>query len=210
LRTEEITGTAILSALVVVFDYTLKFAGIKIPFPLFPVLKFDLDGIPIVLSLLLYGPYSALVTCFVAFVAILARSGAVVSASMKAIAEFGTVLGMVPFYRIHSSRFKGLAIVSGISARVLVMVFANLAAWPLVFQSVEAAIAFIPFLAVFNAIAGAISMSGGYLIHKALAKRAPTLLANSQRQNRYSRIRVQCWMPVRYVQTTAFWTPRRM
>jgi len=186
LRTEQITGTAILSALVVVFDYTLKFAGIKIPFPLFPVLKFDLDGIPIVLSLLLYGPYSGLATCFVAFVAILARSGAVLSASMKAIAEFGTIAGMVPFYKIHSTGSRGLAIVSGISVRVLIMVFANLAAWPLVFQSVDAAIAFIPFLAAFNVIAGAISISGGYLIHKALATRAPTLLQNTQRQNRQS------------------------
>jgi len=184
LRTEQITGTAILSALVVVFDYTLKFAGVKIPFPMFPALKFDLDGIPIVLSLLLYGPYSAVVTCFVAFVAIVARSGAVVSASMKALAEFGTILGMVPFYKIDSSGSKGLATVSGMLARVVIMLVANLAAWPLVFQSVQAAVAFVPFLAVFNAIAGAISIFGGYLIHAALAKRVPGLLPNTQRQNR--------------------------
>lgn len=175
-RTEEITGTAILSALVVVFDYTLKFMGVKIPFPLFPVLRFDLDGVPIVLSLLLYGPYSASATCFVAFVAILARSGLVLNASMKALAEFGTILGMVPFYKIHSSGLRGFAIVSGASVRVLIMVFANLAAWPLIFNSVEAAVAFIPFLAAFNVIAATISISGGYLIHTTLAKRAPGLV----------------------------------
>jgi len=171
-----------LSALVVVFDYSLKFTGVKIPFPLFPVLKFDFDGIPIVLSLLLYGPYSAFVTCFVAFVAILARSGAALSASMKALAEFGTIIGLVPFYKTNSAGSRGLAIISGVSMRIAMMVFANLAAWPLVYQSAEAAIAFIPFLAVFNAIAGVISISGGYLIHGALAKRAPALLPNVQKQ----------------------------
>lgn len=171
-----------MSALVVVFDYSLKFAGVKMPFPVFPVLKFDFDGIPIVLSLLLYGPYSAFATCFVAFVAILARSGAALNASMKALAEFGTILGLIPFYKMNSAGSRGLAVVSGVLVRVLIMVLANLAVWPLVYQSAEAAIAFIPFLAVFNAIAGVISISGGYLIHRALAKRAPALLPNAQKQ----------------------------
>jgi len=176
LTTQVVTGTAILSALVVVFDYTLKFTGVKIPFPLFPTLRFDLDGVPIVLSLLLYGPYSAVVTCFVAFVAILARSGIVLSASMKALAEFGTILGLIPFYKIHSNGAKAFAVLSGTSSRVLVMTLANLAVWPLIFASLQAAMAFVPFLAVFNAIAAVISISGGYLIYAALAKRAPALL----------------------------------
>jgi len=162
--------------LVVVFDYTLKFTGVKIPFPLFPTLRFDLDGVPIVLSLLLYGPYSAVVTCFVALVAILARSGIVLSASMKALAEFGTILGLIPFYKIHSNGAKAFAVVSGTSSRVLLMVLANLAVWPLIFTSLEAAMAFVPFLAVFNVIAAVISISGGYLIYAAVGKRAPALL----------------------------------
>jgi riboflavin transporter FmnP len=162
--------------LVVVFDYSLKFSGVKIPFPMFPTLRFDLDGVPIVLALLMYGPYSAITTCFVAFVAIVARSGLVLNASMKAIAEFGTILGMIPFCKTNPGRFSRLGIMSGMSSRVLLMVFANLAVWPLVFQSADAAIAFIPFLAAFNAIAAAISITGGYLIHRALAKRAPALM----------------------------------
>lgn len=181
MNTREITGTAILSALVVVFDYVLKFAGIKIPFPIFPILKFDLDGIPIVLSLLLYGPYSAVTTCFVAFVAILARSGDALSASMKALAEFATVLGMIPFYRINSNRLRWLAIIPGIATRVVVMIVATLAVWPLLFKSLNAVIAFIPFSALFNAAAGVICIVGGFLVYEALSKRAPALLPNGNR-----------------------------
>lgn len=183
MNTREITGTAILSALVVVFDYALKFAGMKIPFPIFPILKFDLDGIPIVLSLLLYGPYSAVTTCFVAFVAILSRSGDALSASMKALAEFATVLGMIPFYRINSNRLRWLAVIPGIATRVVVMAVATLAAWPLLFKSLNAVIAFIPFSALFNAVAAVIGIAGGFLVYEALSKRAPALLPNGNKHN---------------------------
>lgn len=165
-----------MSALVVVFDYTLKFSGVKIPFPIMPAMKFDLDGIPIVLALLLYGPYSAVTTCFVAFVAILARSGAAVSASMKALAEFGTVLGLLPFYRINPKGFRLFGVASGALSRILIMIAATLTVWPLIFQSEQAALAFVPFLAIFNAIAAVVSISGGYMVFKALARRAPSLL----------------------------------
>jgi riboflavin transporter FmnP len=175
-RTRWITGTAIMSALVVVFDYTLKFSGVKIPFPMMPTMKFDLDGIPIVLALFLYGPFSALTTCFVAFVAILARSGAALSASMKALAEFGTVLGLLPFYKINPKGFRLFGIASGALSRILLMVMATLVTWPLIFQSEQAVLAFVPFLAIFNAIAAVVSISGGYIVYKAIARRAPALL----------------------------------
>lgn len=182
LRTRQITGTAMMSALVVVFDYALKFAGVKIPFPLFPSMKFDLDGIPIVLALLLYGPYSASATCFVAFAAILARSGVALSAGMKALAEFGTIVGLVPFHSGNPGGLRRIAIVSSVSSRVLFMVAATLAVWPLLFSSADAALAFTPFLAGFNVAAGAVSISGGYLVHKALMRRVPSLLPSKRTQ----------------------------
>lgn len=74
-RTAVITGTAILSALVVVFDYTLKYSGLKIPFPWMPTLKFDFTGIPILLSFLMYGLPSAFTTSLIALFAIVVRSG---------------------------------------------------------------------------------------------------------------------------------------
>ena len=54
-RTVVLTGTAIMAALVIVFDYTLKYSGLKIPFPWYPNLKFDFTGVPIVMSLFMYG-----------------------------------------------------------------------------------------------------------------------------------------------------------
>ncbi len=93
-KSTKLTGTALLAALVVVLDYALKFSGLKIPFPWMPTLKFDFTGIPITLSLLMYGLPSALTTSLVAFIAIIARSGDMVGASMKFAAEFSTVLGL--------------------------------------------------------------------------------------------------------------------
>jgi riboflavin transporter FmnP len=52
LSTRTLAGTAVLAALVVVFDYTLKYANLKIVFPWLIYLKFDFTGVPIVLSLL--------------------------------------------------------------------------------------------------------------------------------------------------------------
>jgi riboflavin transporter FmnP len=176
--TRLVAGTAIMSALVVVFDYSLKFMGVKIPFPFFPTWRFDLDGVPIVIALMVYGPYSSFVTCAVAFVAILARSGQVVSASMKALAEFATILGMIPFYRVRSGRSRVVAMGSGVLSRALIMITANLAMWPLFFKSLESALVFVPFSALFNGIAGTISIFGGYLIYEAIARRAPNLMSN--------------------------------
>ena len=180
-RAQWITGTAIMSTLVIVLDYALKFSGIKIPFPLLPTLKLDFDGVPIVLALFLYGPYSALTTCFVAFAAILARSGAALSASMKALAELGTVLGLLPFCKMNPRGFRLLGVASGTLSRIVVMIVTTYVFWPLIFQSQQAALAFLPFLAVFNAVAAVITISGGYLVYRALTKRAPTLLATNDR-----------------------------
>ncbi len=91
-----------LAALVVVFDYALKFSGLKIPFPWLPFLKFDFTGVPIALALLLYGLSSGATTSVVASLAILARSGDLVGATMKAIVEFSTVSGIAICLRLPS------------------------------------------------------------------------------------------------------------
>ncbi|MGQ9506844.1 MAG: hypothetical protein ACUVTB_03160 [Candidatus Bathycorpusculaceae bacterium] len=72
ITTTALAGTAILAALVVVFDYTLKYSGLKVPFPWLPILKFDFTGIPIVLSLLLFGLAPGAFTSAIAVLAILA------------------------------------------------------------------------------------------------------------------------------------------
>jgi len=65
-KTAKLTGTAILAALVIIFDYSLKFSGLKIPFPWMPFLKFDFTGVPIVVSFLLFGTSSSAITSTIA------------------------------------------------------------------------------------------------------------------------------------------------
>ena len=134
-KSSKLTGTALLAALVIVFDYALKFSGLKIPFPWMPTLKFDFTGIPIALSLFMYGPVSALTTSLVAFVGILARSGDVIGASMKFAAEFSTVLGLGlgvrAAERLTPLVQKGAGLALGVAFRVVAMSVANILVLPL-------------------------------------------------------------------------------
>jgi riboflavin transporter FmnP len=176
-KTTVLVGTAVLGALVVVFDYTLKFSGWKIPFPWLPILKFDFTGIPIVLSLLLYGLRSGATTSAVALLAIVLRSGDLVGASMKALAEFSTIFGMALFRNRRSRVGRVLSFALGLTVRVAIMSVFNLVVLPI-------SITLLPLIGAFNVVAGSISMFGGYLIHEAMVRRA--LLKTSATASRLS------------------------
>ncbi|MFQ6075304.1 MAG: hypothetical protein ACE5Z5_04095 [Candidatus Bathyarchaeia archaeon] len=183
-RTVTLVGTAVLGALVVVFDYTLKFSGLKIPFPWFPLLKFDFTGIPIVVSALLYGLPSGATTSAIAFLAILFRSGDLIGPSMKALAEFSTVLGMAPFIKRTDRTGKAVSLALGLVLRIVTMSLANLIVLPIFYSKYYtflAAVLFLPLLGVFNTMQGSISIFGGYLIHEALARRVPSITNPHQR-----------------------------
>lgn len=175
-RAKYLVDVATLSALVVVFDYALKFSGWKIPFPWFPTLRFDFSGIPIMLSMFLYGVQAGGMTSAVAFFAILVRSGDPVGASMKAIAEFATMLGVVPFAMRSERNWRALSVAIGIMLRVAVTSVANLVVLPVVYGwKFLASISFLPWLGLFNGIQGSISILGGYVIYEGIAKRIPAL-----------------------------------
>jgi len=164
-----LAGTAILGTLVVVFDYSLKYSGFKIPFPWLPYLKFDFTGVPIVLSLLFFGLASGITTSAVALLAILARSGDVVGATMKALAEFSTILGMAIGLRLLKRNTKLTKILSsalGLSLRSIVMLLANL----IVFPTMAVTYA-IPLLILFNVIQGSISIIFGYFLYGVVAQK---------------------------------------
>jgi riboflavin transporter FmnP len=172
LKLTALSGTAVLGALVVVFDYTLKFSGLKIPFPWLPFLKFDFTGIPIVLSLLLYGVKPGATTSIIALSAILLRSGDLLGASMKGLAEFATILGMTIGLQLHRNVRRPLSIGIGIAMRGLIMCMANIVVLPIAYSMpFEAAIAMIPLLTVFNCVQGAISILVGYFIYEAIKRR---------------------------------------
>jgi riboflavin transporter FmnP len=177
-KTTKLAGTAVLGALTVVFDYTLKFSGLKIPFPLFPTLKFDFTGIPIVLSYLLFGFSSGATTSSIAFLAILFRSGDAIGPLMKAIAELSTIAGMALFTRRTNRIGKAMSITLGLVLRVAVMSVVNLIVLPIFYAqyyTFSAAVLLLPLIGVFNIIQGSISIFGGLLIHKAIAGKIPLI-----------------------------------
>lgn len=181
ISTRTLAGTAVLGALVVVFDYTMKYSALKIRFPWLPFLKFDFTGIPIVLSFLLFGLMSGVTTSTVAFLAILGRSGDVIGSSMKGLAELSTILGMALGLMLlkNPTKFrKPTSFVLGISSRSLIMVCTNLI---LIFTGVltlygpyaEIPVIVSLLVGAFNAIQGSISILGGYFIHEAVMRRTP-------------------------------------
>lgn len=183
--TRILAGTAILAALVVVLDYGWKYSYLKIAFPWLPFLKFDFTGIPIVLAYLLFGIAPGLITAVIASIAILARSGDFVGASMKGFAEFSTVAGMATGLLLIK-RFKFVsAFTFGSISRALIMICAN---WALIYAGVipiSAAYKDVPLVMVlligaFNVIQGAISMIGGYSIFEAIRRRAPSLIERTK------------------------------
>jgi riboflavin transporter FmnP len=179
--TARLTGTAILAALVIVFDYALKFSGLKIPFPWMPFLKFDFTGVPIVVALLLFGLASSANTSAVASLGIVARSGDLIGGAMKGIAELSMVVGMAAgLYlaeRISSSRVIRMAgmLAVGVVTRILVMSVWNLLVLPNFYGvPLNATIGMLPLLALFNAMQGAMTVALGYTLHEAYVRRVPT------------------------------------
>ncbi len=177
-RTSRLTGTALLAALVIVFDYALKFSGLKIPFPWMPALKFDFTGIPIALSLLMYGLPSALTTSLVAFIGIVARSGDMISAAMKFAAEFSTVLGLALGMKLAGRLAprvqKGSGLALGIILRVAAMSVANILVLPLYGYPAEVVYGMLPLVAAFNVAGGAITILLGAFLDEAIRRRFPT------------------------------------
>ena len=179
IKSSTLAVTTLLSALVVVLDYTMKYSNLKIPFPMLPFLKFDFTGIPIVLSCLLVGFAPGVLASAVATAAILARSGDVIGSSMKGLAEFVTILGIAIGLKLRLN--MSIVFVLGISFRVVVMTGANLLLIQGGIMAMPQSYADIPvvfglLLGVFNAIQGGISVLGGFVVFQALRRRAPSLV----------------------------------
>ncbi|MGQ9543394.1 MAG: hypothetical protein ACUVTM_04830 [Candidatus Bathyarchaeia archaeon] len=172
-RSVSVTGTAVLGALVIIFDLALWSLRVKIPFPFFPRLRLDISGIPIVLSLLIYGPTSGFATSVILFLSISFRDP--LSAFMRALAELSTVTGMIPFYSKRSKSGILMSIIGGITLRVIVMSASNMIFLPLFsILTWGAAATMLPFIAGFNVMAGAISCIGGYMLYGTLLRRLKT------------------------------------
>ena len=87
-RSVLVAGTSILGAVVAILE-TSRF--LRIPFPLFPLLKFDVVGIPMVFTYLFFGLPPSVVTCLVSLLIISVRNP--FGGIMKCTAELATIVG---------------------------------------------------------------------------------------------------------------------
>jgi hypothetical protein len=121
-------------------------------------------------------------TSIVASSAILARSGDVVGSSMKGLAEFSTVAGMIAGLRLFTRLKIVGSIASGLTSRVLIMTVSNLTliyTGVMLLPSTYEGVSWLWILLVgtFNVMQGAVSAVGAYIVYEAIKRRAPSLIS---------------------------------
>jgi len=171
-----------LGSMVAVLDWIFKIGGLKIPFPLLPMLRFDALGVLMLLSYFLFGFLSGTITGLVAWISISLRDPTGFSGFMKFLAEFSTIIGVYLVLRARrpaSGWWKTLSMVSGVLVRVIIMAAANYLFFPVFTTArVEIVLSWLPAICIFNGIQGVVSVFGGFLLYEAIILRLPSLKAN--------------------------------
>jgi riboflavin transporter FmnP len=114
----EIAVASILGALAAMSEMIVG-PPFDVPFPLLPRISWDFTGIPIMVSVFLYGPVTGVYTCLIGCSVIFLR-GNVYGGVLKVIAELATILAFIILRRGIVSNAVG-----AITSRVLVMTVAN-------------------------------------------------------------------------------------
>jgi riboflavin transporter FmnP len=127
-----------------------------VPFPLYPRISWDLTGIPIMVSLFLYGPATGVLTCLIGCSVIFTRNpyGGV----LKVIAELATILGFIILRRGIVPNTVG-----AVTSRVLIMTVVNFFYLQLFLERTAAVGLLIP-IGVFNVTQALINIIPAYLI----------------------------------------------
>lgn len=133
-----IAGVIVFSALTVMLT-SLK---AEVPFPLLPYLKFDFAEVPVMISLLLFGPIPSLVTETIHWIALTVTHGWVLGPLMKFLAVVpmiaGFWFGVYAYKRLHSEKTHSIAVlfivgnVVGIIVRVFMCSITNIAVFLIV------------------------------------------------------------------------------
>lgn len=186
-RSTLIAGAALFASLTVVLDIFFKYSALKIPFPPAPFLKFDLDGLPVILSLLVLGPWAGAFSSVSLLLTIGYRGPPF--AALKVLAEASTAAGVFIAWllvkRMSGSGKPGAralmitSLVGGVVARALVMLWGNWALLPLFFgESLEeyyrmGVYAALGIIVGFNALQGAMNVAAAILVYLGIRKRLP-------------------------------------
>lgn len=186
-RSSLVAGAALFASLTVVLDVLFKYSAFKVPFPPAPFLKFDLDGLPVILSLLVFGPWAGAFSSISLLLTIGYRGPPF--AVLKVLAEASTAAGVFIAWllvkRISGSRRPGgkalmiAALVLGVTTRALVMLWGNWALLPLFFgSSLEeyyrmALYTALGIIVGFNAVQGAMNVAAAMLVYLGIQRRLP-------------------------------------
>lgn len=134
-----------------------------IPFPPYPRVTWDLTGIPMMISLLLYGPLCAVYTCVVGCSIIFLR-GNISGGFFKVVAELATLLAYVAVKRRSTVKT-----VIAAAARAVIMMITSYFMLPFFYKMPEVVvIGLLPVLALFNITQALINIIPAYAIHKRL------------------------------------------
>ena len=136
-----------------------------IPFPLYSKISWDLTGIPIMISQLMYGPITAVYTTLIGCSIIFLR-GNLYGGIFKIVAELATVMGHALLKRSTVERS-----LSAVASRVLVMTVANYYLLQMFYGMPESVvIGLLPVIAVFNASQVLISIIPAYIVCQRIIK----------------------------------------
>ena len=136
-----------------------------IPFPLYSRISWDLTGIPIMISQLMYGPITAVYTTLIGCSLIFLR-GNLYGGLFKIIAELATVMGYTLLRRsIYARSFSAMA------SRVLVMTVTNYYLLQLFYGIPESVVlGLLPVIGVFNATQVLINLVPAQIVSQRIIK----------------------------------------
>jgi len=160
----EVAAASLLGALAALWEI-IPGPPFDIPFPIYPRISWDLTGIPMMVSLLFYGPmagvYTSLIGCSIIFL-----RGNVPGGVFKLVAELATLLGFVLLRR--SIIWKS---VLAVTSRVIVMTVANYFLLQLFYKMLEPiVVGLLAPIALFNLTQALINIIPAYLVYLRIAK----------------------------------------
>ncbi len=162
--TKEIAAASILGALAALSE-VIRGPPFDIPFPLYPRISWDLTGIPIMISLMLYGPLCAVYTCLIGCSIIFLR-GNVPGGTLKLIAELATLFGFALLRKDVVSKS-----IAAVTSRVGVMTIANYYLLQLFYPiTASVVVGLLAPIALFNVTQALINIIPAYLIYLRIMK----------------------------------------
>ena len=162
--TREIAAASMLGAISALCEI-IPGPPFDVPFPLLPRISWDITGLPMMMSLLLYGPVCAVYTTIVGCSIIFLR-GNVYGGIFKVIAELATLLA-------YAALNRGVVVnsIAAIASRVVAMTIANYYLLQLFYgMPGPLVVSLLAPIALFNATQALINIIPAYLIYLRISR----------------------------------------